>query len=540
MSLASCPSKLAALFASLGLFILPIFASETAETPSNAPTAAQPAGAVTRLGINLGGVSDWNTELPFVDVFKTARRWVSQKQGEAFGKGPELALDEKGWVRQLEPGCFAQTTVFTDNREGRYPAGIYTLLYDGEGKLEILKGPKELTREPGRITFDVDPPRDRGIWITLSETNPENYVRNIRFLMPGYEENYAEEIFQPDFLKRWEGMESYRFMDWQRTNGSPLVKWEERPQVDDAVWTSKGGVPLEIMIELANRQNIAPWFCLPHGADDEFIREFATMVQAKLNPELPVYIEYSNEVWNNMFAQHQYAAEKGKALGFSEKPWEAAWLYTARRSVEMFEIWGEAFGDSERLVRLLPSQAGNAYVAGRILRFEDAGRHADALTIAPYLSFGIPEESDKGRPTANEVAQWTPQQVVSYMQTEVLPQSIQKIRENKAVADEYGLLLIAYEAGQHAVGLRGAVNNDKLTEVLKAANRHPDMGKLYTEYLDAWKENGGDLMALFSSVGLWTKWGSWGLMEYYDQTDEEMPKMGAVRAWMKENQPAAE
>ena len=55
----------------------------------------------SRLGINLAGLSDWNTELPFVDVFHLARAWISQRQGEKWGGGPPLELDERGWVKRL-------------------------------------------------------------------------------------------------------------------------------------------------------------------------------------------------------------------------------------------------------------------------------------------------------------------------------------------------------------------------------------------------------------------------------------------------------
>ena len=53
-------------------------------TSSAAPPEAKP-----RLGINLAGPADWMTELPFVDVFRLSRAWISQKQGAAWGQGPQ-------------------------------------------------------------------------------------------------------------------------------------------------------------------------------------------------------------------------------------------------------------------------------------------------------------------------------------------------------------------------------------------------------------------------------------------------------------------
>ena len=40
-----------------------------------------------------------------------------------------------------------------------------------------------------------------------------------------------------------------------------------------------------------------------------------------------------------MFRQNRYAAEQGQRLGFATRPWEAAWKYTAYRSVQIFDIF---------------------------------------------------------------------------------------------------------------------------------------------------------------------------------------------------------
>ena len=100
-------------------------AAEEAKPP------ARPAAAKPRLGMNLNGPADWNTELPFVDVFRLSRPWISQRKGQPWGKGPELALDEHGWVKRLEPDCWAETPLCTIEG-GHYPAGEYTVLYEGE------------------------------------------------------------------------------------------------------------------------------------------------------------------------------------------------------------------------------------------------------------------------------------------------------------------------------------------------------------------------------------------------------------------------
>src|SRR5687767_15043583 len=62
------------------------------------PAKAAAASSAPRVGINLAGLVDWNTELPFVDVFRTSRPWLSQREGAAYAQGPTLELDRWGWV----------------------------------------------------------------------------------------------------------------------------------------------------------------------------------------------------------------------------------------------------------------------------------------------------------------------------------------------------------------------------------------------------------------------------------------------------------
>lgn len=293
---------------------------EAAAAASSTPSAKVPRlPPKPRLGINLNGPADWNTELPFVDVFHFSRRWISQRKGAAFGEGPRLALDPQGWVTRLETDCWAETPLCTISG-GHYPAGEYTVLYEGDGTLDFLNA-EVVSQRPGRMVIRPDPKRG-GFFLRVRRTAPGNYVRNIRVIMPGFEKAYRSNPFHPTFLRRWRGVASLRFMDWMQTNGSSISRWEERPQPGDATFTVQG-VPLELMLDLANRLQADPWFCMPHRADDEYIRQFARVVKQRLDPRLKVYVEYSNEVWNGQFEQSRWAGAEGRKLGFAEKPWKA-------------------------------------------------------------------------------------------------------------------------------------------------------------------------------------------------------------------------
>jgi hypothetical protein len=145
------------------------------------PVAVGRVAAASRPGINLSGPADWNTEHPFVDVFHLSRPWISQKTGEAWGKGPKLDLDEHGWVKRLEPGCFAESPILTG---GHAPVGNYVCLYEGEGEIEFGANSQVLTRTAGRIEVNIDA-RKAGTFVVLKKTDPKNPVRNLRVMLPG-------------------------------------------------------------------------------------------------------------------------------------------------------------------------------------------------------------------------------------------------------------------------------------------------------------------------------------------------------------------
>lgn len=486
-------------------------------------SAAAPAAAPFQLGTNLSGLADWSTEIPFKDVFKSARAWISQREGRPWGQGPPLELDAHGWPKRLEPGCRAETPMLTAEHD---PGGAFVCLYEGKGNIEFgnVGGFRQVA--PGEIAVDVKP--NQVVWLRLLATDPDDPVRHIRFVRAADRATFEQDPWREDFLARWRGFKVVRFMDWQATNGSQVREWADRPTVDDAVWTTHG-VPLEMMVDYCNRTGNAPWFCLPHLASDDFVRQFARLVKGTLRADLPVYVEYSNELWNYGFQQTGWCRDEGKRLGLSDNDHQAMLRFASQRSVAIFGIWEEVFGGAERLRRVMASQSANAWNAEQKLTWQNAAAHCDALAIAPYFGyqFGDPR-------TANEVAAWPVEQLLDRclqaIDTDVREhiESHLKLLANPQVTGGRKLELIAYEAGQHLVGHGGAENNEALTNLFIAANRHPRMGELYRRYITQWRELGGGLLCNFSSVGRPSKWGSWGVLESESQDPATAPKLQAL------------
>jgi hypothetical protein len=497
------------------------------------------------VGTNLSSVNYFATQLPFVDVFKTAKAWHSATSS-TWDDGRTIATDTNGNVTKLEAGQFARTLVLREIG-GHYPIGEYTLTFQGEGQLEIGFAAKVLERKGNAIRLDVKKSSD-GILIDIRTTNPQNPIRDLRLTMPGgicqgnifkrqmsatecvgkpfLEFNqHSEIIFNPDFLEKTKAYSALRFMDWAETNNSTLVSSTKRPKVSDATW-GVHGVPLEIMIELGNTLNQDIWLNIPHQANDALILEMAQMVKTQLKPNLQVFIEHSNEIWNGQFRQYRYAVEQGKTLVNNE--FESALLYHAEKTRAIGAIWKKELGQQAKVV--FAGQAANSWTLERSLEYlqNKYGNHGlDAIAIAPYMTVV---------PNATQAASFESlslEQLFSKVKLEVLPESICWMKNNALVAKKFNLTMLAYEGGQHLVGTRGAENNPKLNTLFDAFNRDPRIKPLYLEYLNAWKNSGGQAFMHFTDIGTYSKWGRWGALENLNQPRAEAPKFDAIMTFLE-------
>ena len=414
-------------------------------------------------------------------------------------------------------------TLLSRELEGHYPPGMYVACWNGSGQVDVTRWDvtRVTRRTPGRLEFEVNPGHG-GIQIDVSSSDARNPVRDFRVWMPGFEN--AASAFHPTFVGRLKPARILRFMDWQRTNDSPLVKWDDRPKPGDARYSTVKGVPLEVIVDLANESKTDPWLCVPHRADDGYVREFARLVKARLAADRTVYVEYSNEVWNWQFGQTQWAREQGVARRLGDP--EQARFY-AERSMEVFRIWEEEI-PRHRLVRVLSSQFVNPWMTEQILGWKDAYRRADAVAVAPYGGY---EHGDPKRAAATRTK--SVDALLDELAKEVDGPNRELVSRQAAVAKKFGVRLLAYEGGQHLAGFGGAENDPVLAKLFAQANRHPRMADLYRSHLDNWFSEGGGPYVLLAYVGRPTKWGSWGLLEYQDQLAADAPKYRAFSEYRK-------
>jgi hypothetical protein len=521
-----------------------------AVAPASAPVGGWP-NARSSLGTNLSGVSDWGSEIPFIDAFRASRELTSGSP-TAWGDDRKLDIDARGWLRSLASNQEARTVVLNGPQ---FRSGRYLVLYEGRGEYRYA-GTAQLdtaASKPGRDVVMVDRARgDLGIAMDFTAIDKRDPIRNIRMIPPGgacdtdrarfcdadnpcptgaclaFEEHYQKLVFHPDFLARTQRFGMLRFMDMMQTNNSNVVRWDQRGQLGNQTWVVNGGVPFEVMAQLTNQLRAQPWFCVPHQADDDYVRKLAEQAKALIDPALPIWIEYSNEVWNAGFQQHHYALKRAGELGYPSD-FQGVLRFYARRSLEVFKIFESVLG-KERVKAVVGSQAVNTWVSTEILDFPGIKEHADALAIAPY--FG----RSPGPEDLAKFQKMTLDQLIERTKNEYLPETKKWVADQSAIAKQYGIELVAYEAGQHFVGTQGAENDERLNKLFDALNRDPRMKDLYLTYLENWKASGGTWLNHFVNCDKWSKWGRWGALEEIRQPREQSPKFDALMTFIDKHE----
>jgi hypothetical protein len=526
-----------------------------------------PATAVesnTPVGANLGPITYYSSAFPFINAFKSASKWrticiprtdpgcntTSSTREEDL-----LKLDRNGWVRSLptreDPAIYTRVRASLFAGVGdRYPGGQYVVLYKGEGKILYGGAAKLVSSQLGRDVINVDSSTGRGMWIDIVSTDPlknGNYLRDI-ILVKATDENIVNsKIFNQKFIDKLKGFHVIRFMDWMGTNGSTEQSWNKRPLTTSATYTD-GTVSVEVMTSLSNQVQASPWFNMPHMADNTYVTSFAKVVKARLKPTLKVYVEYSNEVWNNSFPQGNWVKEQATTLWpASQYPQTALTKklnWHGKRTAEICEIWKTVFADRpQSVVCVLGSQAANPWASTQALDCplwvkKPCYNKVDALGIAAYFGryIGLPDNQD-------QISSWSLDELfqeinlgglaINSRPGGALADIKTQISNNFQLAAQRNLKLFAYEGGQHLVGVSSATNNQNLTNMLIAANRDPRMYIAYTTLLNYWKNSGGSVFMSYNYVNSSSKWGSWGLLEHID--DANSPKYQAVKDFIRNN-----
>lgn len=481
---------------------------------------------VTRpIGTNLTAIRDYSPEFVFVDAFKQSRAWIPHEltAGAPWSSNIAVPLGPNGYPLEIpyddgvNPPQALRTLLFFGDLDGIYPSGNYRLIVEGSGVVKLESGASGSYTCPIDTLINVS--NTGGVFIDIIESSVSDPISKINFVMPGFHTSYLSEPFHPKFLDFIQDFQVIRFMDWMATNHSENEDWSDRNSPTYYTQTLDNGVAPEILIDLCNRELKDPWICIPHAATDDYMIQMANLLLNNLDTSLTIHIEYSNEVWNSIFDQNQYSIDMGTNLGYSGNPWDISQKYYAKRTADMFHIFDSVFVGTDRVVKVISSQAANSWLSNQILTYFNDPLYnphqttAHSLGIAPYFGGIADEIGDAGFANSCTVSQ-----ILDSMEAN-LPLTFQWMQENKVVADNYNLDLVAYEGGQHLVAGYLYHSNQAFVDKLIEANRHTRMTDLYCEYFNYWYDSvSPTLFCNFSSLQIPNKWGSWGVKEHFDDT----------------------
>ena len=521
------------------------------------------------LGMNVSAINYWTSAWTLLDVFKRSDAWIEQDD-QTWDTGNPLDLDEDGWVRSLRPGKHAASIVNL-GAEGHYPSGLYVVRYDGDGLLEYEWDAVLVDRGPGRDVLEVANPTNQGFLVKLVDTNPDDYLRNIRVIVPGgicdgdptihhetdatcpgvyqpYEDVDQDLIFHPLYVADLLPFGSLRFASLLATSYTPAGRWNDRVKISDAHWGSQAlGSPPEIAIKLANVSNSDAWVDMPYAADEDYVRAFAEMALADLDPARRLTLEYSNEVWNSAWPYEEgngwiEAAAVARWPDSAVSDYEKRQNWYGMRSAQMCATWRQVWGDQAgRITCVIAGQSAWDYPGRVALECplyveegnEPCAQQVDAFAIAPYFGF-LGDDA-----YADQVRAWTSEPdggldaFFASLGEDPLASVIADMAANRSLATEFGLPLLAYEGGQHFLWQDHLADDPQIADFFWRANGDPRMGLLYTIYLEGWRDHGGDILVHHTDVAAPSRYGSWGAQQH--QLDDDAPKYNALLDFIAQN-----
>jgi hypothetical protein len=307
----------------------------------------------------------------------------------------------------------------------------------------------------------------------------------------------------PKFLADLAPYHVLRFMDWNLTNdaSNSQSSWSTRSVKERALHQP---IAYEWQIDLCNRTLKDYWVNVPHMAGPAYFAQLAQLIREQLDPRLRVYVEWSNEVWNGIFPQHDHARARAEQLGLSGS--DPRMAYQVHQSVRLFEAFAQVFGaDNPRVIKVLAGQAAyDGPCRAQLAALADAKinpKHTrpDVYAIAPYVH---------GRSVAE-------------LRGAGLTRATSWITDARMCADSAHLPLIAYEGGQDSFGLG--------VEACQQLQRNPGMRALYSALPDAMAAAGlrGPFMHYTHSGACW------GLKVHTSDSAGASPKYQGLLDWSR-------
>jgi len=519
-------------------------------TDTGTTSGAEPLPPDSGIGINLSFPERGGT---FVDVVKENYRWT--KDGAAL---TGAQVDDKGWptvdadfVWDNRPVAEWEGNIDDPEAYRVDVSGTYACSFQGQADLSGATGGtvenQEYDAATNTTTFDfvvAGPPGDNHGFVIISFSNTrrtgsdtdESGFTEFKMHRPGYALD-TDKVFTDAFIAAMEGIdfEAIRFMPFVGANSveqtwPTVTEWSQRKLLDDASQAQispmgkYGNAAWELVIELGNMLRKDIWICIPNSATEDYVTNLAQLIDDNLDPDLNVYLESSNEVWNNIFPQQAWNVAQAADLGIGEHE------NHARRTVQLAQLFAAVMGEdaiNTRVRAILAShQPMLKWWVVPMLEYvrDNIGTPSDYLYgIASQAYFSMPQQD--GQSVAD---------ILAAAEANITAQIDEAGGTNEsgrmqwiATAAEWSLPggYFIYEGGAHPEELGNLTNIDNVI----GAERNAGMGDLLQyNYGEAFLDLGGNLAMHFILSSAYTRYGSFGLTDDINYP-ERNHKYGAMR-----------
>jgi hypothetical protein len=305
--------------------------------------------------------------------------------------------------------------------------------------------------------------------------------------------------------------QALRMMDIIKANSNNELNWSDHPVKTDATY-SQHGVDWDSLIELCNKVDANLWVCIPISANDDYVRQLASLIKTKLNPNLKIYVELANEVWSNSTfvgqrnkaaAEAEVAANPKSNLKYDGSGDSQKWAerFYARRTMEISNLfkstWSSNFNGTTaqanpintRVRLILGGQASVSERIDNMLEYLNANYGAPknylyGTGLAYY--FTLNKFADQFNPPTNLKTA----QVLEGMDLSVKNYESGWFEGPTAQAAKWGLKFEAYELGADTMG---GLN----VEAKANASLSAEISSLMQRFVKAFQSQGGDTAMWF-------------------------------------------
>ncbi|MBI2271934.1 MAG: T9SS type A sorting domain-containing protein [Bacteroidetes bacterium] len=370
-----------------------------------------------------------------------------------------------------------------------YPSGTYNVSYTGNGTLRFGGDASgaDITTGSGTITVT---PSNTGIIMKIVLSDVNNPIRDIKVMMPGHS---FSTIFNTDFVNRLTPFNVLRFMEWNNMNTNTEVQWQNRRKPSYYTQSGSGGtmnnrgIAWEYVVELCNLMQKNCWISVPTQVDSAYIDSLATMFRDNLNPNLKIYLEYSNETSNQIWLTNYNWIDDPNNSSFTltNHAQKTAWHFK-----KVFDIWDTVFLTQmpTRVVRVLGGWASNIGVGDMttmITYMNSNGGAYDAISCDAYI---LPISADYGWMNTNcstgaNLSTWTQPQLIDTL----IGIGRARMANKMPVLNQFNSLangkqLVFYEGGPH---ITNQTTCTAVSSAIAPLQTDVKMYNLYNDWLDS-------------------------------------------------------